>query len=653
MPARIRTHGAVLLGYVCVSVLFFWPLPAHLEESLLGSVSGDTGVYVWNLWVFRHEIVAHGHFPFLTAEVLPLTPPTLLTLHNYTTAANLVAFFLLPLLGVVKTFNLLTLFCPVLAAYSMFLLARRSTGDTGAAWFAGLAFGFSPFMNARATAHFSLIQTAPLPLFVLLLKRLLNRPTLACATAVGATVGWAFLSDPYYAVYCVLVAAVVVVAAALHIEFSLRALSLRMRWRHVIDLLLVCLAGLIAGIVIRGGGRLEVWGLRVSVTHLYNPVMAFTLLLMVRVAIVIRPRVKWIPVLPPVKTIATMAVACGALVTPVLAAMGSRITERNNWITPPVFWRSSAPGLDLLSFFLPNPLHPWAGSLFVKGLSESPGGFVENVASIPWMLFAIVAAGVIVAGTRLPRRWIGWTIFFTLLALGPFINVAGVLTYVPTPWALLRYVPIIGAARMPSRFAVLVILGMAMLAAFALRDLRARSRRPQLVLITATVLLLVETLPAPRVLHSADVPSVYRLIASDPHHVRVLNLPFGLRDGLSSHGNTTAAWQFFQTVHEKPIMGGYLSRLAASDVETYQRRRVTRALLDLSAERPVSEARLNEAIRRAREIRTELNIGYVVVNTRLSSQRLADFAKQAFELQWVATDGDYTLYRAAPPPVVR
>ena len=616
-------------------------------------MSGDTGVYVWNLWVFRHEIVAHAHFPFLTAEVLPLTPPTPLTLHNYTTAANLVAFFLLPLIGVVRTFNLLTIFFPVLAAYSMFLLARRSTGDTGAAWFAGLAFGFSPFMNARSTAHFSLIQAAPLPLFVLLLKRLLKRPTLTCATAVGATVGWAFLSDPYYAVYCVLIASAVLGAAALRIEISLRDLSARMRWRHVIDLLLVCLAGLIAGIVIRGGGRFEMWGLRVSVTHLYNPVMAFTLLLMARIAIVVRPRVKWIPVFPPVRAIATVAIACGALVTPVLAAMGSRITERTNWISPPVFWRSSAPGLDLLSFFLPNPLHPWTRSLFVDGLSASPGGFVENVASIPWVLFVIVAGALVVAGTRLPRRWIAWTIFFSLLALGPFISVAGVLTYVPTPWALLRYVPIIGAARMPSRFAVLVVLGMALLAAFALRDLRARSRRPQLVLMSATVLLLVEALPAPRVLHSAEVPSVYRIIASDPRDVRVLNLPFGLRDGLSSHGNTTAAWQFFQTVHEKPIMGGYLSRLSAFDVEFYQRRRVTRVLMDLSAQRPVSEARLHEAITRAREIRMELNVGYVVVNTRLSSQRLADFAKEAFDLQWVATDGDYTLYRAASLPAVR
>lgn len=644
MLAWIRTHGVVLLGYVCVVAVFYWPLPLHLHDALLGSPSGDAGVYVWNLWVFRHEIVSHGNFPFLTLEVLPLTPPVPLTLHNYTTATNIVGFFLIPFAGVVGTFNLLTLASPVLAAYAMFLLAWRKTADAGAAWFAGLAFGFSPFLNARATDHFSLVQAAPLPLFVLLFVRLMRQPTMPVAAATGATVGWAFLSDPYYAVYCVLIAGVLVASAAVHIQLAGRAASQAVHSHRVIDLLLVCLAGLVAGIVIRGGGRFEILGLRVSMTHLYNPVMAITVLVMVRLAFWLRPRIMWSPTFPPLRSVVTIALTCAAMVAPVFAAMGTRITEPNNWINPPVFWRSSAPGLDLLSFFLPNPLHPWLGSAFVNGLSESPGGFVENVASVPWTLMAIIAAAISV-GVRFPRRWIAWTAFFTLLALGPFITIAGILTYVPTPWALLRYVPIVGAARMPTRFAVLVMLGIAMLTAVALRELRARARYPRLVLAAFTLLLVAESLPAPRVLHSAAIPRVYEIIAADPKDLRVLNLPFGLRDGLSSHGNTTAAWQFYQTLHEKPIMGGYLSRLPAADVATYRRRRVTRVLMDLSAGRYVSDDRFEAAIVRAQEVRAEFKIGYVVINTGQSSPRLQEFARRAFDLTLVATDANYVLYR--------
>ena len=85
--------------------MFAWPLPLRLADALLGLPNGDAGVYVWNLWVFRHEIVANHHLPFLTSEILALSPSVPLALHNYTTFANILAFPLIPLLGVVKTFN--------------------------------------------------------------------------------------------------------------------------------------------------------------------------------------------------------------------------------------------------------------------------------------------------------------------------------------------------------------------------------------------------------------------------------------------------------------------------------------------------------------------------------------------------------------------
>jgi hypothetical protein len=158
-------------------------------------------------------------------------------------------------------------------------------------------------------------------------------------------------------------------------------------------------------------------------------------------------------------------------------------------------------------------------------------------------------------------------------------------------------------------------------------------------------------LPAPRTLHSAAVPSVNRIIAADPRAVRVMNLPFGMRDGLSSHGNTTAASQFNQTVHEKPLIGGYISRLPRRDVAEYRRISVTRALLELSEGRTLPEWQRQEVIGRTHEVMPRLNIGYVVVNTDLASEDLVSFALAAFDLTRVASDGPYVLYRTplAPP----
>jgi hypothetical protein len=57
---------------------------------------------------------------------------------------------------------------------------------------------------------------------------------------------------------------------------------------------------------------------------------------------------------------------------------------------------------------------------------------------------------------------------FGALALGPFIHIAGMNTYNPGPWALLRYVPMLGLARTPARFSVVMMLAVAVLFAAAL-----------------------------------------------------------------------------------------------------------------------------------------------------------------------------------------
>jgi len=203
-PSPWLRHLAAIAGYLVVTLAFAWPLPLKLSSALTGPPSGDTGVYVWNLWVFRHELISHHASPFFTREILSLTPSVPLTLHNYTTFANLIALPLIPRVGITATFNLIYLASGVLTAYAMFLLARDVTRATGESWLAGLLFGFSPALIARSTAHFSLVQAAPLPIFLLLLRRLERRGLARDAFLAGVTVAWAYTCDPYYAVYAVL-----------------------------------------------------------------------------------------------------------------------------------------------------------------------------------------------------------------------------------------------------------------------------------------------------------------------------------------------------------------------------------------------------------------------------------------------------------------
>jgi hypothetical protein len=645
----MRRHLLVAAAYAAVALAFAWPLHAHLGDALPGPIAEDTGVYVWNLWLFRHQIVAHHQLPFATVDILSLAPPVPLALHNYTTLADVIAFPILPVLGTVATFNVLMLASGVLSAYAMFLFARRAVADDAGAWIAGLVFGFSPYMSARMVEHFSLVQTAPLVLFAFFFDRVRTAPTSGAAAALGASLAAAFLCDPYYAVYCLLMAAFAIAYSAVTLRPAPAVEAGRQR---LLNTAIAITAAVVAIIAMTGGGRVELAGVRVSLTQLYTPVLLLTVAVACRAWLSVRGRVSWVfpQAIPPVRVMAIAAAVCAGALAPVLFAAGSQVGERQ-WISPKIFWRSSAAGLDLLALVAPNPFHPWFGAPFQAWLRQLPHTYIENVGSIPWTVVGLLALAYAYARASWPRYWVAFTAFFLLLSLGPFIHVGGLNFYVPTPWILLRYMPIVGAARMPTRLAAVGMLGVALLAAFAVRELRVRVRHPGILVASLTALLLFELLPSPRTIYDAAVPNIYRIVAADPRPVVLLNLPFGFRDGMSSHGNSTSAAQYFQTVHEKPILGGYISRLPADDVAEYLRRQVTSALIDLSEGRTLTPERWAAAVRRAHEIRSTLNIGYVVANTSRASPELIEFAREAFDLTPVAAEGERLLFRtplAAP-----
>jgi hypothetical protein len=201
------------MAYAVVAIAFSWPLPLHLSTHLTGDPAGDTGVYVWNQWVFQHELIDRRSFPYFTETIFASGRPANLGLHNYTTFQNVLALPLIRLFGIVPAFNLVGLLMSVMTAYATFLLARRVTGRAAEAWIAGLIFAWSPLMITRGLGHQSLIAAAPLAVFLLLLLRADDQRketgaiSVKVAAALGVTVAWASGTDVYYAVYCLLIGA--------------------------------------------------------------------------------------------------------------------------------------------------------------------------------------------------------------------------------------------------------------------------------------------------------------------------------------------------------------------------------------------------------------------------------------------------------------
>jgi hypothetical protein len=651
MFQTVRRHAVALAGYLVLAACLTWPLPLHLGTHLTGPPSGDTGVYVWNLWVFHHEI-EQGRLPFYTSSILSAAGgPANLSLHNYTTFANLLALPLTPVVGIIAAFNLILLLNMVLSGWCTFLLARHWASRFAESWLAGALMMASPVLIARAEGHFSLVAAAPLSLFLLLLRLSATTGRVRYALGAGATVAWAISCDAYYGVFCVMLGAAALLAHLVDVRRTESWPSLTVPMRRALNVLLVIVASFVVGMAVRGGGPVTVLGLRLRMNTLYTPILVLSLLVAARLFIALRPRFElrrsaWNR--PLARSLFAGACVSAVMLSPVLYAFGERYLTDSSQM-PATYWRSSPPGIDLLAYVMPNPNHPLWGAPMREAIVAWSGradGFPEYVGALPWIALVVIGFAFWRAGLRLTGIRLPLTIMWVTLALGPFVQIAGYNTYIPTPWTFLRYVPIVSLVRSPSRFAVIVTLIVAVLFAMALARIASRyPERRRMLLAVVALLLAVELWPAPRTLYSAEIPHFYTRIATDARSdLRVLELPFGVRDGASSMGNYSALSQYHQTLHGKALVGGYLSRVSQRRKRLYQQMPVLNALMTLSERKPLTPEQKALASEGADSFLSRTHLGYVVIDEAQATPELAAFARDLLGLRPIDVDGSRTLY---------
>jgi hypothetical protein len=337
------------------------------------------------------------------------------------------------------------------------------------------------------------------------------------------------------------------------------------------------------------------------------------------------------------------------LLLPPLVGLGHRLVAGRMPRTE-THWRSSPRGLDLLSYVVPNPNHAWFGGLTRPWfMPDRPDAFPEFVGSFSIVAFAVIAC----AAYRglLPRLWVAFTVFFAALSLGPFVHVAGINSYMIGPWALLRYLPVVGLARSPSRFAIVTVLGLSLLFAFALEALWRRYRPPLTVAVVLFALLAFELSPNPRLLVSAAVPDVYRAIATGSEEAgTLLELPTGIRDGTSSVGDFRATSLYYQTVHRRPLVGGYLSRVSQWRRQENERSPMMRTLLALSEGQEVAPAWMIEARHSREAFLRRACVKFVTVDRSRMSRAFEAAAVDVLGLKEIRTYERYGLFAPGEAP---
>ncbi len=437
-------HLLALTGYFLATVLLTWPLSVNLGTAIPGD-SFDGWQNYWNLWWVRLALVDKITNPLVT-DILYAPTGVSLYFHTLNPFNGLVTLPVQLTFGLIPAYNTVVFLSWILAGYGMFLLARwvvgtanaslfDATADSGlsvlrpnssallffAPFLAGLVYTLSPFHMAHLLGHMQVMSLQWIPFYVVALLQSLQlsvnrKPWLGRALLAGLFLVLTGLCDWYFVLYL----------------FLFTGLALLWGWWRTA----------------RRAGTVD------------------------SLIVTLRP-----------------ALVAGALFALVLSP----------WLVPMVreatrYQFMVRPGADLyilsasvMDFLIPNRLHTLFRPASFEWIGNQVAPVSERTLAIGYVPLVLALTTLFLARRKAAFWWVVATCFF-LLALGPQWHLGNFTTDdIPaaalqsqeiegwTPYAILnRVIPFMRISRSVSRFALMVQLAAAVLAAVGLAAIWAR-----------------------------------------------------------------------------------------------------------------------------------------------------------------------------------
>lgn len=208
---------------------------------------------------------------------------------------------------------------------------------------------------------------------------------------------------------------------------------------------------------------------------------------------------------------------------------------------------------DISAYFIPGRFSTFGG--FFEGIwSNWNGNAVE--ASLFLGYAAIILGVYALIKIKKALKWGIVALVFFFLSLGPTLRFFGMNFDIPMPYDVLGHLPLMNFSAVTVRFGVMVSFCFAILAAFALADLqkpflkKVKSKVLRILIPVLLVLFIfIENLSIPYTITKVDIPDFYYEIAQDQQDYSMIEVPNNSRP------------LYMQTVHKKPLIGGYVSRM--------------------------------------------------------------------------------------------
>lgn len=142
-----------------------------------------------------------------------------------------------------------------------------------------------------------------------------------------------------------------------------------------------------------------------------------------------------------------------------------------------------------------------------------------------------------------------------------------------------------------------------------------------------------------------DRPAIYETLRDRPENGAVCELPLGIRHGLGGRGLLDDRTLFYQTIHLRPLVGGFVARLPQAVAVAYEDDPLLAGLLRVSDPAGgVDPARPLPGRELAAGRLSQNGITFVVLNHSTASPALVEYVERVLPLTLVAQEGERSLY---------
>ncbi|MBC7425484.1 MAG: hypothetical protein H7321_03020 [Bacteroidia bacterium] len=221
---------------------------------------------------------------------------------------------------------------------------------------------------------------------------------------------------------------------------------------------------------------------------------------------------------------------------------------------------------DLLAFFIPShfslaysPLESYINSVSKIFRYPESMEFIMFIGFALMALYFIAIANKNKVNNRILQVFTISSLIFLLMCF-PEVKIAGKTVFYNIT-GLIYFIPFLNNVRTPPRYELMFVL-LSLPWLMAKLSFLMKNSRLNLIIVSLIAITFIEFIPKPySVITKSDVPTVYRELAKLPAG-SLLNIPAGFRDGFEEYGTFNTNNFLYQTIHQKPITGGYLSRVS-------------------------------------------------------------------------------------------